>query len=69
MYFWDNKQNESELMDELKVMHNKKMYPPRFTLEVHGENATHHAVALVEFGGACVDLSTEIYLSLPTRGM
>ena len=49
-------------------MHNSKMYPPRFTLQVHGQNATHDAVALVEFKGACMDLSTEIYLSLPTRG-
>ena len=44
------------------------MYPPRFTLQVHGQNATHDAVALVEFKGACMDLSTEIYLSLPTAG-
>ena len=65
VYFWDNEQNELELM------HKKKMYPPRFTfkLEVRGENATHDAVALVEFQGACMDLSTEIHLSLPTRGM
>ena len=56
-------------MAELELMHNKKMYPPRFTLEVHGENATHDAVALVEFQGACMDLSTEIHLSVPTRGM
>ena len=62
MYFWDNEQSE------LKLMHSENMYPPRFTLQVHGENATHDAVALVEFGGACMDLSTEIYLSLPTRG-
>ena len=49
-------------------MHNSKMYPPRFTLQVNGQNATHDAVALVEFKGACMDLSTEIYLSLPTAG-
>ena len=46
----------------------KKMYPPRFTLQVHNENATHAAVALMEFKGASSDLSTEIYLSLPTAG-
>ena len=62
VYFWDNQQSELELM------HRMKTYPPRFTLEVHGENATHNAVALVEFQGACQDLSTEIYLSLPTAG-
>ena len=62
VYFWDNEQSELELM------HRKKTYPPRFTLEVHGENATHNAVALVEFQGACQDLSTEIYLGLPTTG-
>ena len=61
VYFWDEQ-------SELKLMHSENMYPPRFTLQVHGENATHDTVALVEFGGACVDLSTEIYLSLPTRG-
>ena len=49
-------------------MHREKMYPPRFTLEVHGGNATDDTVALVEFEGACMDLSTEIYLSLPTTG-
>ena len=63
MYFWDDEQSELELM------HSKRMYPPRFTLEVHGENATHDADALVEFQGACMDLSTEIHLHLPTRGM
>ena len=49
-------------------MHSRKMYPPRFTLQVHGQNATHDAVALVGFKGACQYLSTEIYLSLPTAG-
>ena len=49
-------------------MHSSKMYPPRFTLQVHGQNAIHDAVALVEFKGTCMDLSTEIYLSLPTAG-
>ena len=62
VYFWDNEQVE------LKLMHREKMYPPRFTLEVHGENATGAAVALVEFEGACTALSTEIHLSLPTTG-
>ena len=66
--FWDNKKNELELVNELKLMHGIKMYPPRFTLEVHGQNATHDAVAVVEFKGAHQDLSTEIYLSLPTTG-
>lgn len=63
VYFWDNEQSE------LKLIHSEKMYPPRFTLQVHGENATHDAVAVVEFGGDCMDLSTEICLSLPTRCM
>ena len=49
-------------------MYSKKMYPPRFTLQVHSKNATHDAVALVEFLGACQDMSTEIYLGLPTAG-
>ena len=49
-------------------MHSRKMYPPRFTLQVHGQSATHGAVALVQFRGDCKDLSTEIYLSLPTAG-
>ena len=53
---------------DLELMHKQKMYPPRFTLEVHGGNATDDTVALVEFEGACMDLSTEIYLSLPTTG-
>ena len=62
VYFWDHEQ------DELELMHSRKMYPPRFTLQVHGQSATHDAVALVQFRGDCVDLSTEIYLSLPTAG-
>ena len=62
VHFWDNEQ------DELELMHINKMYPPRFTLEVHGGNATHDAIALVEFKGACMDLSTEIYLRLPATG-
>ena len=49
-------------------MHDQKMYPPRFTLQVCGDKATHDATALVEFEGACEDLSTEIHLSLPTTG-
>ena len=62
VYFWDNEQSELELM------HRNNIYPPRFTLEVHGENATCNEVTLVEFEGACQDLSTQIYLSLPTTG-
>ena len=62
VYFWDN------LPHELELMHEQKMYPPRFTLQVCGEKATHDATAVVEFEGACEDLSTEIHLSLPTTG-
>ena len=62
MYFWDN------LPHELELMHEQKMYPPRFTLQVCGEKATHDTTAVVEFEGACEDLSTEIHLSLPTTG-
>ena len=54
--------------ERVELMHSSKMYPPRFTLQVHGQNATHDAVALVEFKGACMDLSTEIYLNLPAAG-
>ena len=61
VYFWDNEQS-------LELMHTERTYPPRFTLEVHGENATHNEVALVEFEGAYQDLSTQIYLSLPATG-
>ena len=50
-------------------MHEQKMYPPRFTLQVCGEKATHNATAVVEFEGACEDLSTEIDLGLPTTGI
>ena len=62
VYFWDYDQIELELM------HTKKIYPPRFILEVHGENATHNEVALVEFEGVHQDLSAQIFLSLPTTG-
>ena len=62
MYFWDN------LPHELELMHEQKMYPPRFTLQVCGEKATHDTTAVVEFEGACEDLSTEVHLSLPTTG-
>ena len=63
VYFWNYDQIE------LEDMHRNKTYPPRFILEVHGENATHNEVALVDFKGACQDLSTEIYLGLPTPGI
>ena len=62
VYFWDHEE------DELELMHSRKMYPPRFTLQVHGQSATHDAVAQVEFKGGCMELSTEIYLGLPTTG-
>ena len=62
VYFWDS------LPHELELMHEQKMYPPRFTLQVCGEKATHDTTAVVEFEGACEDLSTEIHLSLPTTG-
>ena len=63
VHFWDN------LPHELELMHHQKMYPPRFTLQVYGDKAIHDATALVEFEGACEDLSTEIHLGLPTNGM
>ena len=63
VHFWDS------LPHELELMRDQKMYPPRFTLQVCGDKATHDATALVEFEGACEDLSTEIHLSLPTTGM
>ena len=61
VYFWDQEE------DELELMHSRKMYPPRFTLEVHGQNSTHDAVALVEleFEDGYQNPSTEIYFSLP----
>ena len=62
MYFW-----EYDLV-ELELMHREKAYPPRFILEVHGENATCNQVALVEFHGVHQDLSAQINLSLPTTG-
>ena len=46
-----------------------EMCTVRFTLQVCGEKATHDATAVVEFEGACEDLSTEIHLGLPTTGI
>ena len=60
VYFWDNEE------DELELMHSRKMYPPRFTLQVATRpDPTHDAVAMVEFEGAYQNPSTEIYFSLP----
>ena len=42
-------------------------YPPRFTVRVHGEDATANAVATVTFLGADEELTTEAVLAVPGR--
>ena len=51
----------------MKRMHNYKMYPPRFTIEVHGEGATAPSCVEVKFTGVDRFLSTEVVLPLPIQ--
>ena len=49
----------------MKTMHELKMYPPRFTIEVHGERATAASCVEVKFTGIDRNLGTEVALPLP----
>ena len=53
--------------ETMKRMHDYKMYPPRFTIEVNGERATAPSRAKVEFTGVYRKLSTEVILPLPIQ--
>ena len=49
----------------MKTMHELKMYPPRFTIDVHGERATAASCVEVKFTGVDRNLNTEVGLPLP----
>ena len=51
----------------MTAMHNHKVYPPRFTIEVNGQRATAPSVVEVEFTGVNGDLSIEVILPLPIQ--
>lgn len=51
--------------ETMKTMHKLNMYPPRFTIEVHGESATATSCVEVEFTGVDRNLNTEVGLPLP----
>ncbi|XP_064383434.1 uncharacterized protein LOC135332050 isoform X2 [Halichondria panicea] len=48
--------------DELKLMEEEELYPPRFVVKVNGHQATDQATALVRFTGAQGYLETELSL-------
>ena len=56
-----------EDLKTMKRMHDYRMYPPRFTIEINGERATTPSRAKVEFTGVCRKLSTEVILPLPIQ--
>ena len=51
----------------MTTMHNHKVYPPRFTIEVNGQKATAPSVVEVEFTGVNGDLRIEVILPLPIQ--
>ena len=51
----------------MQRMHDYKMYPPRFTIAVHGEGATAPSCVKVEFTGGDRKLSSEVVLPLPVQ--
>ena len=54
-------------LETMKKMHNHKMYPPRFTIEVNGEGATAPSRVKVEFTRVDRKLSSEVILQLPIK--
>ena len=53
--------------ETMKRMHDYKMYPPRFTIAVHGEGATAPSRVKVEFTGVDRKLSSVVILPLPVQ--
>lgn len=49
----------------MTTMHNERVYPPRFTIEVNGQKATAPSVVDVKFTGVDRDLNIEVILPLP----
>lgn len=50
--------------NDLEDMTQREMYPPRFKLEISGQEATNSDIAEVSFVGSEEDLDTEIMLEL-----
>ena len=50
-------------------MESVRTYPPRFTVRVHGEEATAAAVAHMSFMGASEELSMEVVLPVRTKSI
>ena len=55
--FWGAEDGEREAM----------VYPPRFTIRVHGEDAVSASVAQVSFNGTAEELSTEVVLPVRNK--
>ena len=62
--FWD-----FSSCQELVLMCDQRLYPPRFILEIWGEAATQSSVTEVDFEGFNENLTVEIPLILPTPGI
>ena len=60
---WAHQETQQDVMESVR------MYPPRFTVRVHGEDATTAAVAHMSFVGASKELSTEVVLPVRTKSM
>ena len=59
--FWERDAEQLELMEE------KRMYPPRFTVCVTGSSATGPSSLQVKFAGSQQKLNTEIMLPYAQR--
>ena len=51
----------------MKRKHIYRAYPPRFTIEVHGQRATEDSHVKVEFTGVNKPLCSEVFLPLPIQ--
>ena len=60
---WAHQEAQQEVMESVR------MYPPRFTVRVHGEDATAAAVAHMSFMGTSEELSMEVVLPVRTKIM
>ena len=61
--FWDNFKTAAALVEACR----NKLYPPRFNIEVSGQEPIKSTHFEVTFKGAVDELKTEIILERPTR--
>ena len=60
---WAHQEAQQDMIESVR------MYPPRFTVRVHGEDATAAAVAHMSFMGTSEELSMEVVLPVRTKNV